>query len=338
MNGHDSESASMLAPGNPLQIASHGHLQHALQRNPARQAELGQYFTSEHTALFMASLFSDTQSPVNLLDAGAGSGILTAAFVINICRKAVRPATIYATAVEKDESLLPLLNDTLNRCGEWCRNYDVDFRFEIIKDDFILYAAEQVAAGDLFRQPVRYSHAILNPPYGKINSQSKHRQALRTVKIETVNLYTAFLALAVKFLQTDGELVAITPRSFCNGPYYRPFRRLLLGSMALRHIHVFNSRSSVFREDEVLQENIIYHAVKHGERRQVRITASDANYSVAQMTAPGTEEQAFTWVGGGTTEDVRTRFYPDDTAERVVDYNQVVDASDPEQFIQIAAK
>jgi len=35
---------------------------------------------------------------------------------------------------------------------------------------------------------------------------------------ETSNLYTAFLAIAIKLLEPGGELVAITPRSFCNGP------------------------------------------------------------------------------------------------------------------------
>jgi len=34
----------------------------------------------------------------------------------------------------------------------------------------------------------RFSHAILNPPYKKINSNSEHRLILRRMGIETVNL------------------------------------------------------------------------------------------------------------------------------------------------------
>ena len=51
--------------------------------------------------------------------------------------------------------------------------------------------------------------------------------------------------------------MAIIPRSFCNGPYYRPFRDFILRRGALRHMHLFDSRNKAFKDDEVLQENVI---------------------------------------------------------------------------------
>ena len=57
-------------------------------------------------------------------------------------------------------------------------------------------------------------------------------------------------------------MVAITPRSFCNGPYFNKFRFALLRMMSLKHIHVFESRKKAFGDDNVLQENIIYHAAR----------------------------------------------------------------------------
>lgn len=63
-------------------------------------------------------------------------------------------------------------------------------------------------------------------------------------------------------LDAGGELVAITPRSFCNGPYFRPFRRHLLWHANLTQVHVFESRDHAFRDDEVLQENVIVRAVQ----------------------------------------------------------------------------
>jgi hypothetical protein len=80
---------------------------------------------------------------------------------------------------------------------------------------------------------------------------------LRLAGIETVNLYSAFVALALTLMQPGGQLVAIIPRSFCNGPYYRPFRAFLLRHAALRHIHLFASRTKAFKDDDVLQENVI---------------------------------------------------------------------------------
>ena len=106
-------------------------------------------------------------------------------------------------------------------------------------------------------QDGRFTHAILNPPYKKINSDSEHLRILRQVGIETVNLYSAFVALSLALMKTGGQLVAIIPRSFCNGPNYRPFREFLLQRAALRHIHLFAFRTEAFKDDGVLQENVI---------------------------------------------------------------------------------
>lgn len=114
----------------------------------------------------------------------------------------------------------------------------------------------------------------MNPPYKKINTGSTHRVALRKAGIETSNLYTAFLFLAALRLRNGGEMVAIVPRSFCNGPYFKPFRQAFLSMMALRHIHIFERRNSAFKGDEVLQENIILHAVKGASPSEVTLTTS----------------------------------------------------------------
>jgi adenine-specific DNA-methyltransferase len=74
----------------------------------------------------------------------------------------------------------------------------IDLR--VLADDFIEAAALQRLA------PRRYTHAILNPPYKKINSLSRHRLILRQVGIETVNLYSAFVAMAVSLMKPGGNI------------------------------------------------------------------------------------------------------------------------------------
>jgi adenine-specific DNA-methyltransferase len=66
-------------------------------------------------------------------------------------------------------------------------------------------------------------------------------------------------------LAAGGELTAITPRSFCNGPYFREFRRELLSKASFSRVHVFDSRLEAFSRDEVLQENILFH-LRRGKR------------------------------------------------------------------------
>ncbi len=97
---------------------------------------------------------------------------------------------------------------------------------------------------------------------------------MRAVGLETVNLYTAFLGLAIELMAEGGEIVAIIPRSFCNGLYYRPFREWLLKKTSLVHIHLFHSRTSAFNDDEVLQENVIIKLVRGTKQGRVTITTS----------------------------------------------------------------
>jgi adenine-specific DNA-methyltransferase len=113
-----------------------------------------------------------------------------------------------------------------------------------------------------------YDCVILNPPYRKLSSDTPTRRILSEAGIEVNNLYSAFLSLAARLLKNDGELVAITPRSFCNGPYFKAFRYEFFSRISLRAIHVYESRSHAFRNDEVLQENMIFRGVKTRVRRR----------------------------------------------------------------------
>jgi hypothetical protein len=97
---------------------------------------------------------------------------------------------------------------------------------------------------------------------------------LRTVGIETVNLYSAFVALTLTLMAPGGLVVAIIPRSFCNGPYYRPFREFLLHRAAIRRIHLFDSRNKAFKDDEVLQENVVVVLERGGKQGTVVVSTS----------------------------------------------------------------
>ncbi len=231
-------------------------------------------------ASFMASLFQDSHFPeIRLLDAGAGIGSLTSAFVDRVCKQDKIPHGIKATLYELDTLLIEYLSTTIKDCYVACRDAGMAFKASVVQEDFIVDASRCLSGDLLYPNPDRqgYTHAILNPPYKKIRSDSNHRRLLRTVGIETSNLYTGFLALSILLLRPRGELVAIVPRSFCNGPYFKPFRQLMLAHMSLRQIHVFESRTNAFKDDEVLQENIILYAVKEKTDAPVLITSSSGS-------------------------------------------------------------
>ena len=224
-----------------------------------RRADLGQFLTPEPVAVDMAAMFGQLPEEVRLLDAGAGVGSLTAAFVTEALSREEPPKSISVTSFEVDPALAELLAQTLDDCRAACEEAGLRFASRIVEDDYILHSAEP-----LLEVVEGFNCAILNPPYAKINSASRWRLALRSQGIETVNLYSAFVALALNQLEPGGELVAITPRSFCNGPYYRPFREHLLGLSSLEQLYVFESRKKAFKDDAVLQENVIFR-LRRGE-------------------------------------------------------------------------
>jgi adenine-specific DNA-methyltransferase len=259
----------------------------------SRQEELGQFLTAAPVADFMASMFGPLPRTVRLLDAGAGAGSLTAAFVSRLCEENHDVRAVEATLYELDSHILDELSATMQACQHRCAQAGIRFTFAIHSDDFIQELSVRLA-GDLFGTPPPpvFDAAIANPPYRKINTDSAERRALRSVGVETSNLYTGFIALIHRLLVPGGQLVGITPRSFCNGPYFRPFREDFLSSLELRRLHVFESRQAAFRNDSVLQENIIFHAVKGRKQpRQVTVSSSSGEHgdNVTETTLPFAE-------------------------------------------------
>lgn len=246
--------------------------------DPRRRAQMGQFLTPGPIAAFMAGMLDCRKPEIRILDPGAGTGTLCAALVSTLCQRTTRPAMITVTAYEIDSLLVGCLRETLDRCRTACEEVGISFQGRLVDDDF-LAAGANALAGDLFTKgdQERFDCAILNPPYRKIRTASRERSLLRSVGLETTNLYTGFVAVAAQLLTPDGELVAITPRSFCNGPYFEAFRRYFLRDMRFRRVHVFDARDTAFADDRVLQENVVFHAVKNTEvEPAVIVSASPA--------------------------------------------------------------
>ena len=264
--------------------------------DPKKKSQYGQFFTPAEIARFMARLFTQRAGDnCRLLDAGAGIGSLSAAFLERWAGDGFDFPHIEIDAFEIDEYLHPYLIQSLEKYRQY-QNVASNIR----GDDFV-HAAVDSLSGDLFTKALpRYTHAILNPPYKKIRSNSLYRSALRRVGIETVNLYSAFVALSLSLLEDHGQLVAIVPRSFCNGPYYRPFREYVLERAAIRHIHLFASRNKAFKDDDVLQENVIITLERGTCQGNVTVTTStdgsfadmETNrYSFERIVLPGDPER-----------------------------------------------
>jgi adenine-specific DNA-methyltransferase len=277
-----------------------------------RRTELGQFFTSPSLGRFMASMFEARSQNVQLLDAGTGVGSLSAAFVAEALGWRNSPKEISVTAYEIDQHLLEYLEVTFESCLKECERAGTNFTTEIFNEDFIEAGVRMIGGKLISPRQQTFNYAILNPPYRKINSESETRLLLRTIDIETSNFYTAFLSIVARLLEPDSELVAITPRSFCNGPYFRPFRKSFLEMMTIRRIHLFDSRDSAFQDDEILQENIIFHAVKKDTKKNGQ-GGKTAKVLISSSAGPD----------------------DNDIVSQEVEADQLVRPDDPDSFIHI---
>ncbi len=232
----------------------------------AERSAIGQFLTPAPIARFMAALFERYVRVARVLDPGAGTGSLFAALVEHLLSRPERPESIEIIAYETDRNIIPHLEATVDLCRQLCAETGVVFQGTIRCEDFIPAAVSRSHGGLFATTSDDFTHVILNPPYKKINGATQTRRILNAAGMEVSNLYAAFVWLAACLTRPDGEIVAITPRSFCNGPYFRRFRKALLSLIDLRHIHTFESRREAFVDDAVLQENIIFHGIRNARQ------------------------------------------------------------------------
>ena len=272
---------------------------HAAKTPQIHKAVFGQFFTPYKIADFMASLFPTANGEIRLLDPGAGIGTLTCAFLGRIKNESWNVPKISVTAYDIDKDVIPKLRQNISASLAGFSN----ITSKIFSDDFL----EKTSFEYLWKVNETYTHVIMNPPYKKILSASNERKSARAFGLETVNLYSAFLGAAISLTEKNGFIVAIVPRSFCNGVYYKPFREFVLENCAVKHIHLFESRSKAFCDEDVLQENIIIMLQKNAEQGDVKITYST----------------------DGTFADITKRFFS---------FEQIVHNEDSEKYFNIPVK
>lgn len=245
----------------------------------------GQFFTSMETARFMASLYDmpERKESISVLDAGAGTGILSCAF-IEWAEQFAGVKEINLICYETDENVLELLKKNLEY-GKTCSSKKVNY---IIRTENYILSQYLDFNGMIGGnpEPVKYDYVIGNPPYMKIPKDAPEATAMPEVCYGAPNMYFIFATMGLFNLKENGELVYIIPRSWTSGAYFKRFRQYFLMEGRLEHIHLFVSRSKVFDKEDVLQETIIIKVRKtQVTPDKVKITSSKSNNDFNEITS-----------------------------------------------------
>ena len=191
---------------------------------------------------------------------------------------------------ETDQSIISPLAEVMENCRKEMKKAGHILNYKIHRKDFILSTIEHGKGLPLFDSndtgANKYDAVIMNPPYFKLPGNSKAAVALKDVVHGQPNIYALFMAAAAEQLKDGGELVAITPRSFSNGLYFRHFRMWFFKRMQLTRAHLFHSRKEAFKEAKILQESLIT-LTRKGNRPSRIVTLS---FSVGRTDLPESTE------------------------------------------------
>ena len=205
-----------------------------------------QYLTPRETAEFAARMFSYKGSQrVKCLDMGSGTGILSIALAERY------DFNVEIDAIELDSTMAEICDKELGAMG---------IRHKVVCADALS-----------LEYKAQYDCAILNPPYKKMAANDP-RQA--TFPFKEANLYSAFVTRAIEALKPGGECVAIIPRSWANGDYFAAFRSWIFSHASIDWMHIYESRTEVFSDTDVLQETMLVKFSKAKQASNIKVTES----------------------------------------------------------------
>jgi adenine-specific DNA-methyltransferase len=249
-------------------------------RSEMSRKQKGQFLTPPPVARFMAQQLGSIHSGDRILDPAIGSGVLACAVIEQAIAQG-QPLEFWLDGYEIDAELGQAAREALAYATEYAAAHGVTIHTCVYEGDFVLnnipVAQPYLFLADRSSRPnihAPYDYIIANPPYFKLNSDDERVKAVEGQVKGHTNIYTLFLALAAKKLTYRGKSCFIVPRSFCSGVYFSTFRREFIQEISPLAIHLFESRQDTFKNDTVLQENIIFTFGRQPARPGVEIIKS----------------------------------------------------------------
>lgn len=257
------------------------------EKSKEENVRIGRFFTKRSTAALMADmLVPKKKERIRILDAGAGTGILSAALLERLCM-ASASTEITLVCYENDVMMLDMLKNNLTRLRKKCRHdYHVHLTFEIKETNFILDMA-RLLTPDLFTASEEgFDYVIMNPTSVLLEKNAPEVAAMGELAVGATDNAFLFAALGMASLSEGGQMAALLPTAYARGVYIEKLRRFISEGSTLSRIHLFaGSTKSEARGEETRSHMLLsWRKTPVTEDAAVTVTSSHKEEDGAPVT------------------------------------------------------
>ena len=246
-------------------------------KSKSDNVRLGRFFTKKETAKLMAGLvpLDKNKTAYTILDPGAGTGILSAAMVEEICKRCPSCRVIFLTCYEVNPDFIPMLEDNLERIRKKARHdYDLKLYVTLYEENYITESQNHYTVTLTDTVEDKFDIIICNPPTDFIVKGSD--EANRAGGVTQVKINSAFLfaKMAAKHLEDGGRLVIMLPTTVASASALTAYRREMAGRLALEKIHLFIGKQKNAKRAVPLKKSIILSYGKCDKPLSITVTTS----------------------------------------------------------------
>ncbi len=248
------------------------------EKSKSENIRLGRLFTKKDTARLMADMLSidESKTVYTILDPGAGTGILAAAAIEEVCKKAPLAKQIFVTCYENNPIFIPMLYDNLERIRKKCRHdFGVKLYVTVYEENYLTDSKNHYTV--TFYDKIvedKFDIIIANPPQDFIEKGSPEALAVGGVTQLKINAAFLFASLASRHLEDGGQLVTVLPTQVASASQLTSFRQELASELALCRIHLFVGPQKNTKRAVPLKKNIILGYRKADKPETITITTS----------------------------------------------------------------
>lgn len=257
------------------------------EKSKGENIRLGRIFTKKDTARLMASMLAidEKKTAFTVLDPGAGTGILSAAVVEEICRRAPLCKQIFLSCYEVCEEFIPMLEDNLERIRKKCRHdYNVKLYVTVYNENYIVDAKNHYTVTFFDTVEDKYDIIICNPPTELVEKGSDEAQNAGGVTQLKISAAFLFARMASRHLEENGQLAITLPTTYATASQLTSLRREMAEKLAVSKIHLFVGKQKNKNRAIPLKKNFIIAYTNSDKPETISITTStDTGKNITEL-------------------------------------------------------